>query len=105
MLAMVVESTKNEQTESISLARKIYRNKQVSATLISKLEVLIKELFETFLTPEKYPEREVVIEIKGRLMDNIYNGFVDILFINKWDTKKGVEMNNIIAANTPKKRL
>ena len=105
MLAIVLESTKNEHTKSILLAGKIYKNKHVSATLINKLEVLIKELFDTFLTPEKYPEREVVIETKGRLTANIYNGFADILFINKLDTKKGVHKNNIIAANTPKKRL
>ena len=48
---------------------------------------------------------EVVIDTNGRLIASIYNGFVDSLFINKLDTKKGVHIYNIIADSTPKKRL
>ncbi len=53
MLARVLESTKNVHTKSILSDGKIYINKQVSPTLINKLEILTKEVFETFLTPEK----------------------------------------------------
>ena len=74
-------------------------------TLINKLETLTQELLDTFLTPEKYPEREVVIDTNGRLIASIYNGLTEILFANKLDTKKGEHTNKITAESMPKNKL
>ena len=104
MLARVLESTKNVHTKSILFAGKMNINKQVSPTLISKLSILPKELFETFLIPEKYPLKEVVTDVKGRLNANIYNGFAETLFSNILETKKGDIAYNMMPESIPKKR-
>ena len=92
-------------TKSISFAGKININRQVSPTLISRLSILPKELFETFLIPEKYPLKDVVTEVKGRLIANIYNGFAEILFSNIFETKKGDIAYNMMPESIPKNKL
>ena len=47
---------------------KTYKNTQVKETCKHIVNILLKEVLETLLTPVKYPEREVITELNGRLI-------------------------------------
>lgn len=65
---IVIPSTKYIQTVFKLFDGNTYKKMQVSTTCRTTVEILLSEVFDTLLTPVKYPLKEVITEVKGILI-------------------------------------